>query len=111
MDNNNNNENKLEKLTEEVLIRKVIEKMDEPVGYLRCRKLVQAVLNSIVEAMENGNEIEFRECFSGKPIIRKPRMGYNFPTGKRQQIPQRNAYKLTASRSLKFNSNSSAWNE
>ena len=98
----NNEVKQNEKLTEELLTRRVLSRLDEGIGYLKCRKIVHETLQSIREAMMNGDRIEIRECLSGRPIIRHVREGYDFKTANRMPIPQRFAYKLIPSKKLQF---------
>ena len=63
--------------------------------------VLEALFDTVMEELENGNMINFQNYFSIKPELRKPKKARNVVTGEDMIIPERYQFKVKAGLLLK----------
>lgn len=63
--------------------------------------VLEALFDTVMEELENGNVINFQNYFSIKPELRKPKKARNVVTGEDMIIPERYQFKVKAGVLLK----------
>lgn len=63
--------------------------------------VLEALFDTVMEEIENGNMINFQNYFSIKPELRKPKKARNVVTGEDMIIPERYQFKVKAGLLLK----------
>ena len=63
--------------------------------------VLEALFDTVMEELENGNMINFQNYFSIKPELRKPKKARNVVTGEDMIIPERYQFKVKGGLLLK----------
>ena len=63
--------------------------------------VLEALFDTVMEELENGNVINFQNYFSIKPELRKPKKARNVVTGEDMIIPERYQFKVKGGLLLK----------
>jgi len=62
---------------------------------------VDAFLETISEAMLNGEKITFQNIFTIEPVERAPRVSRNPQTGEPMKVPAKNSYRFRLAEAIK----------
>ncbi|MCY3629567.1 MAG: integration host factor subunit beta [Bacteroidota bacterium] len=85
-------------MTKSDLVTKVSQEIGPKITKMECNSVVDILLSSITEALEQGNSIEIRGFGTFKVHERKARMGRNPNTGEPVAVPARRVPVFTPSR-------------
>lgn len=79
----------MEKINRHDMVKKIVD------------NVLEALFDTVMEELENGNVINFQNYFSIKPELRKPKKARNVVTGEDMIIPERYQFKVKAGLLLK----------
>lgn len=72
----------MEKINRHDMVKKIVD------------NVLEALFDTVMEELENGNMINFQNYFSIKPELRKPKKARNVVTGEDMIIPERYQFKV-----------------
>ena len=109
----------MEKINRHDMVKKIVDNLSDKKIVIGCNKILyknkyhlkytqqivdnvlEALFDTVMEELENGNMINFQNYFSIKPELRKPKKARNVVTGEDMIIPERYQFKVKAGLLLK----------
>lgn len=86
-------------MTKKEIVLNISDKLD--IEQIKVKKIVQMILDSIVESLIAGNTVEFRNFGIFKIKTRKARLGRNPKTGESVEIPEKKVVTFKAGLEMK----------
>jgi nucleoid DNA-binding protein len=74
--------------------------MDSNSTFKASRQWTEAVLNSLADAIEHEQEVKIQGLGNFEHIVRKPRVGRNYKTGERVEIPAKTIIQFSPCRRI-----------
>jgi len=86
-------------MTKREIVMKIAE--DTKIKQTKIKKIVQMVLDTVIEGLSKGETVELRNFGIFKVKLRKARLGRNPKTGESVNIPEKKVVAFKAGRAMK----------